>query len=165
MELLFINSNVDDIDTILGNLRTGVEAMLLDPAHPAAQQIAAVLEGRRGLDAVHVIAHGAPGRINFAAGTWSAETLAEDAKDLAAIGRALTADGGLRLWSCHTASGLAGADFVKHLAQARGADVAAATARVGDATVGGRWELEARSTLAATEPPLTAIGIDGYAGC
>src|ERR1700730_8274644 len=74
-EVLFIDPAVSDRGTILGNLRPGVEAILLDRTRPAAHQIAAALAGREGLGAVHIIAHGAPGRVSFAAGDWSAETL------------------------------------------------------------------------------------------
>jgi hypothetical protein len=102
-ELVFVDKAVSDLDTILGNLRQGVEAIVLDDARPAAQQIAAALqdrgEVRRGLDAIHVIAHGEPGRIKFASGEWSAETLKNEPENFAAIGRALSQEGELRLWS------------------------------------------------------------------
>jgi collagen type VII alpha len=71
-EILFVDPAVSDLETILGNLRPEVHAIMLDARWPAARQIAAALEGRSALDAVHVIAHGAPGRVNFAAGEWSA---------------------------------------------------------------------------------------------
>ena len=70
-EMLFVDASIDDLATILGNLRPGVEAVVLDRAVPPARQIAVALHGVRGLDAVHVIAHGAPGRVSFAAGLWS----------------------------------------------------------------------------------------------
>src|SRR5437763_1573628 len=76
-EILFVDPSVSDIETILGNLRPGVHAVVLDERRPAARQIAAALECREGLDAVHLIAHGAPGRVVFAASEWSAETLEE----------------------------------------------------------------------------------------
>ena len=88
-EILFVDPSVSDIATILGGLRPEVEAIVLDSSRPAARQIAEALRGRRGLDAVHVIAHGAPGGVRFAAGEWSADTLAGDADDLASIGCAL----------------------------------------------------------------------------
>jgi Domain of unknown function (DUF4347) len=158
-EILFVDPAIADIATISDNLRPGVEAFVLDAAVPAARQIAAVLTARRGLAAVHVIAHGAPGRVNFAAGDWSAATLDDEADDLAAIGRALAAHGDLRLWSCDTGAGPAGAVFVEHLVQATGAGIAAASGRVGAAALGGSWEL-----TAAARPPLTAAGIARYAG-
>ena len=95
-EVLFIDPAVSDVQTFLAELRPGVEAVLLDAARPAAQQMAEALVGRRDLAAVHIIAHGAPGRVGFAAGEWSLETLARDAGDLAAIGRVLAEDGDLR---------------------------------------------------------------------
>jgi hypothetical protein len=160
-EILFVDPSVSDLDTILGGLRPGVEAIVLDAAQPVARQIAAALEGRHGVSAVHVIAHGAPGRVRFAAGDWSAETLLRDAGDLSAIGRALGEDGEVRLWSCDTAAGLAGAAFVGALARTTGAYVAAAAARVGAVALGGAWELAERASL---EPPLTAAGVGAYAG-
>jgi len=163
-EVLFVDPSVSDLDTILGNLRPRVEAIVLNAARPSARQIAAALKGREGLDAVHVIAHGAPGRVSFAAGHWSAETLLRDAGDLSAIGRALDEDGDLRLWSCDTAAGLAGVVFVRALARTAGAYVAAADARVGAEAPGGAWELAARASLYPPQPPITAAGVRAYAG-
>jgi hypothetical protein len=42
-EFLFVDPNVADLDTILGNLRPGVAAIVLDPGRPAARQIATAL--------------------------------------------------------------------------------------------------------------------------
>ena len=119
-EILFVDPSVSDIDTILNGLRPGVEAIVLDPATPAARQIAAALAGRDGLSAVHIIAHGAPGRVNFASGDWSATTLEDEAENFAAIGRALAVDGELRLWSCDTGAGAAGEAFIESLARQPG---------------------------------------------
>ena len=94
-EILFVDPAISDLATLLGGVRPGVEAIVLDPVRPAARQLAAALAGRSGLDAVHIVAHGAPGRVRFAAGEWSAETLAEQAADFAAIGQALGERGGL----------------------------------------------------------------------
>src|SRR5262245_53048377 len=97
-EVLFVDPAISDLGTILGALRPGVDAIVLDSVRPPGRQIATALECRNDLTAVHVIAHGAPGRVSFAAGEWSAETLAAESDDLAAIGRALGSDGDLRLW-------------------------------------------------------------------
>jgi uncharacterized protein DUF4347 len=163
-EVLFVDPSVDDIETITGGLRPGVKAIMLDRASPPARQIAHSLDGLRGLDAVHVIAHGAPGRVKFAAGDWSVATLADDCADLAAIGRALDADGELRLWSCDVAAGAAGAAFIAGLAQSSGADVAAASRRIGAAAKGGSWELTAFAQRPSGAPPVTASAIASYQG-
>jgi hypothetical protein len=59
-EILFVDPSVSDLDVILGNLRAEVEAIVLDASHRPAHQMAAAIEGRYGLEAVHIIAHGAP---------------------------------------------------------------------------------------------------------
>jgi hypothetical protein len=116
---------------------------------------------------VHILAHGAPGRVNFAAGDWSAETLNDTAANdtaagLAAIGEALTDDGDLRLWSCHVGEG--GRGFVDALSRAAGAPVAAATNLIGSPSLGGRWELVRWPGRNKIPPPLTYAGMAAYAG-
>jgi len=161
-EILFVDPFVSDLDIILRNLRVEVEAIVLDASHRPARQMAAAIEGRYGLEAVHIIAHGAPGRVRFAAGEWSADTLEEDVQDFAAIGVALSKGGDLRLWSCCTGAGSVGTAFVDSLAQATGAKIAAASGLIGAADRGGTWELNARANITA-HPPLTEKGVAGYA--
>lgn len=163
-EILFVDPSVSDLGTILANLRPRAEAIVLDATRPAARQMALALEGRDGFDAVHVIAHGAPGRVCFSAGEWSAGTLHDDELDLAAIGRALGGIGELLLWSCNAGGGAAGTDFVDALSRAAGAPVAAAADLVGSPALGGRWELNVRTSKAAARPPLTEVGMGLYAG-
>jgi hypothetical protein len=163
-EILFIDPAVPDIDVLLSGVRSGVEVIVLDAERPAARQLAPVLADRPGLDAIHIVAHGAPGCVSFAGGEWSAATLAEQAEDLAAIGGALGPDGDLRLWSCHTGAHAVGASFVEALARAAGAEVAAASGIVGRDVFGSSWELFAGPGAAVPRPPLTAAGIESYAG-
>ncbi len=160
-EILFLDPRVQDHKTILDNLRAEVEVVSLDATRRAIRQMADALAGRRGLAAIHVMAHGAPGRVCFAAGEWSSETLHHDAEDLAAIGRALRPDGELRLWSCETARGATGEAFVLRLAELACVEVAAPTARIGAAALGGTWELSGREAAFA---PMTTAGTDAYAG-
>jgi hypothetical protein len=163
-EILFIDPSASDIGTIFGSLRAGVEAILLHPARPASSEIAAGLAGREALEAVHVVAHGAPGRVSFGSDDWTVDSLEDQAEDLASIGQALGAGGELRLWSCNTARGAVGEAFMDGLARVAGAAVAGATAPVGQAALGGTWELAAHAGAAAPQPPITAGGMAIYGG-
>src|ERR1700688_4942129 len=107
-EILLVDPAISDLDTLLCGVRTGLETIVLDAAVPAARQMATALRSSHGLKAVHVVAHGGPGRVSFASGDWSVETVAVEADELAAIGRALAPDGGLRLWSCYAGAGAEG---------------------------------------------------------
>ena len=162
-ELVFVDPGIDDLGTILGSLRAGVEAVVLGRNRPAAAQIATALAGR-DINVVHVIAHGAPGRVCLAAGDWTAAGIEADADDFAAIGDALGAEGALRLWSCDTGAGVKGATFVARLERATGVRAAAASGRVGAAALGGAWELTVRGAAGSVSPPLSAAGVATYAG-
>src|SRR5262249_42700772 len=124
-EIVFIDPSVPDLNTILGNLRLGVEAIVLDTTWPVSRQMAAALKNRQGFSVVHIVAHGAPGRLNFSGGEWSLQTLEEEAGDFAAIRQALSERSDLRVWSCDTGAGTKGRVFVERLACAINAPIAA----------------------------------------
>ncbi|MBZ9991671.1 DUF4347 domain-containing protein [Mesorhizobium sp. BH1-1-5] len=163
-EILFVDPAASDLGAILNHLRPEVGAIVLDGLRPAARQMAFALEGHSELNAVHVIAHGAPGRIGFAAGEWSSETLADEASDLAMIGRSINRQGTLQLWSCRAGGGPEGTDFIVSLSRAAGRPVAAASHDVGARARGGFWELNLRTEGAEAQPPLTEVGMGIYAG-
>src|SRR5262245_12122975 len=56
-EIVFIDPSVTDIPVLVAGLRPGVVPVLLGGVTPAAQEIAQVLRGCEGLDAIHIVAH------------------------------------------------------------------------------------------------------------
>jgi hypothetical protein len=163
-EVAFIDPAVADVDVLLGGLRSEVEPILLNATEPAPRQMASALAGRRDLEAIHIIAHGAPGEVSFAAGALSADSVDEHGADLAALGARLGPNASLMLWTCETGQGARGQDFVAALASASGAQVAAATRLVGAAARGGCWELDIACVAPLARAPLTAAGAAAYAG-
>src|SRR5207302_1947565 len=136
-EIVFIDPTISDIDTLIAGLRPGLAAIGLDASAPAMAQIAHAVAGQRGLDAIHIISHGAPGEMCFAGGKLSLDTIDEHRASLATIGQALGDGGDLLLWSCETAQGDRGAAFIDAVVRVTGIDVAAATGLVGAASRGG----------------------------
>jgi Hint domain/Domain of unknown function (DUF4347) len=163
-EIAFIDPAVSDVHVLLAGLRPDVQPILLNAAEPAPRQMAAALRGRAGLDAIHIIAHGAPGEVRFAAGALSADSLDEHAVDLSALGARLGRNARLMLWTCETGQGERGQDFVAALASASGTRVGASTRLVGAAARGGCWDLDTACTAALVRAPLTATGAAAYAG-
>jgi hypothetical protein len=163
-EIAFIDPAATEPERLLQHLRPDVKGIVLEPTTGAIVQIAHALEGQSGLNTIHVIAHGRPGQVCFGQGPLSIETLDQQAKHLAVIGRALGDDGQLMLWSCQTGRGSLGSSFVDALARAIDADVAAATDLVGAAARGGSWELDCGSAAVDARPPLTSDGVANYTG-
>jgi uncharacterized glyoxalase superfamily protein PhnB len=161
-EIAFVDCGIDDVSALVAGLRPEAEPILLSPDEPAIRQMARAVRGRRGLRAIHVIAHGRPGEVSFAAGALSLETVDGHAGDLAEIGQVL-GPGSFQVWTCESALGMRGAAFVNALARVMGVKVAASTARVGARSLGGRWELDAGCTDLEVAVPLTAAAAASYA--
>lgn len=126
--------------------------------------MAAALSGRGDLKAIHVVAHGAPGRVALAGGDWTSTSLGEEADDIETIGRSLEMGGTVSLWSCQAGLGAQGADLIASLSRLSGRPVAAATHRIGARALGGSWNLNKRTHGAKAHPPLTEFGMGIFAG-
>lgn len=158
-EVAFISDDVPDIWTLVGGIRQGVEVIHLDPMQDGVLQMAEALAGRRDLDAIHVISHGAPGQIRLGATMVDKNGLQARTAELAAIGRALAGTGDILFYGCNIARG-EGVAFLQKLAELTGADVAASTDPTGSSALGGNWALET-----ATGPVETnALSVASYAG-
>ncbi|MBV5297487.1 MAG: DUF4347 domain-containing protein [Rhodoferax sp.] len=157
----FVNSDLADLDTLLAGVPQGAQVVLLDPAQDGLTQMLAALQGRTGLDAIHIIGHGSSGLIDLGNTSVTTQTLTERAQDLAALGSVLTATGDILLYGCNVAEGANGLAFVDALATATGADVAASTDLTGAVAKGGDWELEAQTgaieSTTTTAPAYTGL--------
>ena len=174
-EIAFIDRNIGDLKTLLAGIRPDVEAILLSDDEPAPRQMAQIAVRRpgdgSGLDAIHVIAHGRPWRSQLRLGAALGVTIPLDNLDEHGVKRPraqrhgrVVRSGALRLWSCATAAGQRGAQFVEMLARVTGMEVAATSGLVGSAARGGNWALENLHVATPAVAPLTAVGQAAYAG-
>ncbi|ACL57511.1 DUF4347 domain-containing protein [Methylobacterium nodulans] len=159
-EVAFIDPGLDAVEVLRAGLRREIEPILLEASSPAPLQIAQALRGRADLDAIHILAHGSPGSINFAAGAVTADTVRDHADELALVGRALGEDGQLLVWSCHAGAGAEGAALTRALKAAGGAPVTVAQSLIGHAALGGTWTIS--SDIAGAAAPLTPSAQEGY---
>ncbi|MFC1747864.1 DUF4347 domain-containing protein [Pseudomonadota bacterium] len=137
--LVFIDAAIRDRSTLLQALPQGARWELIDSERDGLQQIAEHLNVHpQRFDAIHVLSHGAPGRLLIGNSELSHETLPRYSAELAKIETALKDDGDLLLYGCELAAGDRGRAFVSALALATNADVAASN----NITRDGDWRLE-----------------------
>ncbi len=141
-EIVFVDGAIPDRDAAAAVAPEGAEVHVLDPARDEVAQIAEVLAGRTGLDAIHVVSHGGTGYVQLGSDVLWEGTLGAHAEALQAWGAALSEAGDLLLYGCRVGNGEAGAAFVGRLAEMTGADVAASDDSTG---ARGDWDLEIRS--------------------
>ena len=162
--IVFILDNVADYQSTADGLYANYEVHILSADGDALAQMVALLDGRTGLDAIHLISHGDSGVLDLGTLSLSSENLADYSDALAALGAALSPEGDFLLYGCDVAEGEAGVAFVDALALATGADVAASDDTTGPASQGGDavLEYESGSVEAETLAPeafQTALGV------
>ncbi|MCE1113821.1 MULTISPECIES: DUF4347 domain-containing protein [Pseudomonas] len=159
-EVVFIDGQVANVGELLQGLSGNAEVVILDPNKDGLQQMADYLKGREGLDAIHLLSHGADGSVQMGNLWLSNANLSEHRAELESIGTALKADGDLMLYGCRVGETERGQAFIDQLAQITGADVAASADDTGAADLGGNWALERTSGTIGT----TALGaqLQGY---
>ena len=159
-EIVFIASDAPDIEALARGLGAGREVVILDATRDGLRQIAEALEGRSGIDALHIVSHGRQGSVDLGSLMLGAGDLPAHGADLQAIGRVMAEGGDILLYGCDVGAGEQGLALVSGLAAITGADVAASSDPTGAAALGGDWVLEVRSgdidTPAAVDPVLAA---------
>ncbi|MCP3459196.1 DUF4347 domain-containing protein [Bradyrhizobium sp. CCGUVB23] len=94
-----IDQGIDDLDVLIKGIRPDVESFLLTNKEPALRQMARVVEGTKGVEAVHIVSHGQPGEIAVSAGPLSLDTIEQDRGDLAGLGTVINhQDGTTEFW-------------------------------------------------------------------
>jgi VCBS repeat-containing protein len=153
-EILFVDVAVPGLEALRTQLRAGVELVVLDAARDPWAQMTHSVARHQDLNAVHLLAHGAPGRLLL-----SGEAGLQDALDSAAAVDALaqwaahlSAQADILVYGCSSGSGDEGRLLLERIARLTQADVAASTDASGSALAGGNWVLEA-----ATGPVETAL--------
>lgn len=144
-EVVFVDSQVANLAELLAGLSGNAEVVILDASKDGLQQMADYLQGRSGLDAIHLLSHGADGTVQMGNVWLASNNLAEHRAALESIGAALKADGDLMLYGCDVGQGEKGQAFLDQLASVTGADVAASVDDTGAAALGGNWSLERSS--------------------
>ena len=81
-EVAFIDPAVAEARHIAAGLHAAVEPVLLNGKEPPLAQMAGWLARHGQVAAIHVFAHGAPGAIEFSAGTVTNDGLAASSHDL-----------------------------------------------------------------------------------
>jgi VCBS repeat-containing protein len=163
-EIAFIDPNVEDFQTLLEGLRSGVEAVVIDGDQDGFDQMAQILSQRQGVDAIHILSHGASGQIGLGTAVLESSTLETYSDALEAIKGALTEEGDVLIYGCDVASGEAGAVFLGDLAEWTGSDVAASSDTTGSSQQGGDWVLEMSSGPIETTVAIDTAALSEYDG-
>ena len=140
--LLFVDRGVDHYQDLIAEVNPDTEVHLLDSTQDAISQITQTLIGRTGVSSLHILSHGAAGRLELGSHWVDRSALEQNAAEVKSWSLALTENADILLYGCDVADGESGSAFVRSLSQLTGADVAASNNLTGSAALGGDWTLE-----------------------
>ena len=134
-ELVIINSNIAEKETVLSQLGDGYEVLEIDPSQDAMSQIQDYLDTHSDTkyDAVHVLTHGND------QGFYLGSTKVTDASQMDVFSGHMADNGDFMLYGCNLASSERGQALIQNIADFTGCDVAASIDSTG---VSGDWSLE-----------------------
>ena len=142
-EIIFIDSQVDDYQTLLQGVDSNAEVVFIDSDRDGMEQIAEVLAERDDIEAIHIIAHGDAGQLQLGNTLLTEASMqGEHADELAIINTALSENADILIYGCNFGQGDTGERAANVLARLTGADIAASDDLTGAAALGGDAELE-----------------------
>ena len=154
-EIVFIDSSIEDLGTLVGSVDPNSEIILLDKYRDGIEQIADVLSNRRNVDAIHILSHGRQGELQLGITRLTLASMNyQHADDLAVIARSLSENADILIYGCEFAQGAVGHAAIDRLSTLTKADVIASTDVTGHTNYGGNWLLEL-----ATGPIEAAVAI------
>ncbi|MGL5061636.1 MAG: DUF4347 domain-containing protein, partial [Microcoleus sp.] len=162
--LVFIDSGVEDYQSIAAGVLPGQQVIMLDRDKNGIEQISSELEKyastNGAIDSVHIISHGSEGSLQLGNTTLGSDNIEQYKNQLEKWQTSLAPQADVMVYGCDVASG-AGANFVNKLAELTGADVAASTNITGR---GGDWNLEFAKGDIETQLALSPEAMANYQG-
>ena len=162
--IVFIDSGLDDYQTLADGVHPGAEIIILDKNGNGVEQITTKLQTIAAaggtVDQVHIFSHGNSGSLQLGSATLNSDNLPDYESLLQGWRNALSDQADIVLYGCDVAAG-SGSDFVDRLGELTGADIAASSDRTGH---GGNWNLEFATGDIEAPLALTPEAMANYGG-
>jgi len=135
--IVFLPSNLEYLAELINNIDFNSKIVVLDSTKCPINQITQNLIGDDRYSKIHLVSHGAPGRIFLGKHTLSIDNLECYASQIAKW-RALD----VFIYGCRVAAGNIGQRFLERLHHLSGSNIAASSTPTGHSNLGGNWQLE-----------------------
>lgn len=139
--LLVIDAAVADYQHFMNGADPGCEVVRLNPNQDGIDQMTALLAERQDLESLHILSHGGPGTLQLGSSQVNLNRLNQSAEAVQGWAKALAERASIFIYGCQVAAG-PGETFLRQLHRLTGAAVAAATAKIGGAELGGSSVLD-----------------------
>jgi hypothetical protein len=163
-EVVVIDTGIDDWRTLARGVSPGAMLVRVSEGEDGLGKLAAAVQGRNGIRALHIVSHGSVGAIRLGGTRIDQGTLDARRRTLHTIGAALAPGADILLAGCEVAYGGRGAQFMQFLSNLTGADVAGSIDVTGAKRFDADWKLEARTGLIDSRLALSAGSLQRFEG-
>ncbi|MDH5254023.1 MAG: DUF4347 domain-containing protein, partial [Nitrospira sp.] len=127
-EIVFVSPSVLEYQQLLDGISPDAEVIILDPVRDGVTQMAEVLAGRTGIDAIHLVGDGTEAEMQLGSSSLTQESISTQyAEQFNQIRGSLSADADILIYGSNWGTGEAGQLTIDTLASLTGADVAVDT--------------------------------------
>jgi Ca2+-binding RTX toxin-like protein len=103
--IVFIDSQIEDYQSLVDGVKSGTEVVVLDADRDAIEQITEVLAWRANIDSIHIISHGSPGSLQIGKTRFSLDNLSAYSQQLQQWRSAFTDSADILIYGCNVGSG------------------------------------------------------------
>ncbi|MEM9537587.1 MAG: DUF4347 domain-containing protein, partial [Cyanobacteria bacterium P01_E01_bin.45] len=140
-QLVIIDSSVSELPSLVADVRSHSDVLVLDSARDGIAQISEFLSSVSSISSLHLVSHGTSGNLFLGNSQLNINSLDRYLEHLQAWRNTLEgAD--LFLYGCQVAANGMGELFVQQLHRLTGANIAASTELVGNTLQGSNWTLD-----------------------
>jgi Ca2+-binding RTX toxin-like protein len=140
--LIVIDSGVADYQSLINAAVSQAEILLLNPQEDGIIQMTKALRKRRNLRSLQILSHGSAGELQLGKTRLNLKTLNDYIPVLQTWKAAFSQNADILLYGCCVGAGETGQQFVQQLTQYTQTPVAASTGLIGNAALGGNWQLD-----------------------
>ena len=140
-EIVILDPTVPDSNHIASGVKPGTATYILESQPDALEQITTLLAQHQGIEALHIITHGSPGKIYLGTTELNSSNIENYSQQLQQWRNSLTTNASIILYGCNSAAGKSGHQFLTQLHQLTGANIAANSQTTGNSKLGGTWDI------------------------
>ena len=138
-EILFIDSGVDNYETLLKDFNYNVEVLMIPEGEDGIDFITSALGKREGIDAVHIFSHGNEQEIFLGNSSLNKNSISSYESQLSQWGEALNEGADILIYGCNFGQST---ELLTQISELTQADIAASDDLTGSEHLGGDAELE-----------------------
>jgi Ca2+-binding RTX toxin-like protein/Tol biopolymer transport system component len=162
--LVLIDETVENYQQLIAGVQAGIETILLDSHQDGVTQITEILSNYKKIAGLHIVSHGSAGTLQLGNRILDLQAL-QNPQIQTALKQwktALASESEILLYGCEIAAGILGKTFVNQLSRLTGVSIAASETKIGNAALGGNWQLEYQTDKIISSLPFETSALDTY---